>query len=152
MLTPAQQLSKAIFIASREHEQVFDRGGNPYVLHPLRIMMRLRTQDFELMCISVLHDVFEDSKNITLDDLHKQGFSERVINALRLLTHHEDDTYDVYIEKISKNKDAIIVKLEDLRDNSDITRLKGIRDKDIERIKKYHTCYLFLKDKLKGFQ
>ena len=134
----------AMRIASQVHEKQKDKGGNSYILHPIRIAMRLRTTDEELMQIAILHDVVEDS-NVTIDFLKKEGFSDRVLVALDLLTHKCDDSYEEYIEKISKNVDAIKIKLEDLRDNSDITRLKGLSVKDFKRMEKYHRSYVFLR-------
>lgn len=131
-------------IASQVHEKQKDKGGNSYILHPIRIAMRLRTIDEELMQIAILHDVIEDS-NVTIDFLEKEGFSDRVLVALDLLTHKPTDSYKEYIEKISKNADAIKIKLEDLRDNSDITRLKGLSVEDFKRMEKYHRSYVFLR-------
>lgn len=144
-------LGTAIAIASCVHESQKDKGGNAYILHPMRIMMRLRTDDEELMQIAILHDVVEDSKGEwTIDRLWGEGFSARVCGALELLTHDHNDSYEEYIKKISTNKDALRVKLEDLRDNSDITRLKGVRQKDFERVIKYNKAYAYLKNCLKS--
>lgn len=136
-------LGTATALASRIHENQKDKGGKPYILHPLRIMMRLRTRDEELMSIAVLHDVVEDS-TVTLQQLTDMGFSKRVTDALALLTHDHDVGYEAYIRQISMSRDASLVKLEDLRDNSDITRLKGIREKDMQRAAKYNRAFLFL--------
>jgi (p)ppGpp synthase/HD superfamily hydrolase len=127
---------KAVFIAAREHLGVRDKGGHAYILHPMRIAMRLRTSDEELMSIAILHDVIEDSK-LTFEDLKAEGFSDRVIAALKLLTHQKGVSYDDYIDGMRGNRDALLVKREDLRDNSDITRLKGVSEKDFERMNKY---------------
>lgn len=139
---------KAMFIAAREHLGVRDKGGNAYILHPMRIAMRLRTNDEELMSIAILHDVVEDSK-LTFDDLKAEGFSDRVITALRLLTHQKGVSYDDYIDAMQGNKDALKVKREDLRDNSDITRLKGLREKDFERMNKYIRAFAKVEQYLK---
>lgn len=147
-MSQALMLAKAIAIAAQSHCQQLDKGGNAYILHPIRIMMRLRTNDEELMQIAILHDVIEDSA-CSVEDLHNAGFSERVIKALTCLTHNKNESYTDYIKRIGTNHDATLVKLEDLRDNSDITRLKGIRQKDLERIEKYHRSYLYLKEILK---
>ena len=140
-------LAKAIAIASDVHVVHEDKGGNAYILHPIRIMMRLRTQDEELMSIAIFHDVIEDSKGKwTTKMLRKIGFSKRVTDALDLLTHDPNDSYMDYVKKISTNPDAVRIKLEDLKDNSDITRLKGIEGKDLKRMEKYHRAYTFLKE------
>lgn len=132
---------KAMFIAAREHLGVRDKGGHAYILHPMRIAMRLRTQDEELLSIAILHDVVEDSK-LTFEDLKSEGFSDRVINALKLLTHQKGVSYDDYIDAMRGNRDALRVKREDLRDNSDITRLKGVREKDFQRMNKYIKSFI----------
>ncbi len=137
-------LSKALQIASTEH-YYYDRGGTPYILHPIRIMMRLRTDDEELMCIAVLHDVVEDS-DVTFEDLKSHGFSNRIIDALELLTHRSVDSYEEYIERIALNYDAVLVKMQDLRDNMDASRLKGASEKDIQRMAKYMKSYEYLKN------
>lgn len=146
-------LGQAIFIAATAHRDQKDKGGKAYILHPLRLMMRLRTDDEELMQIAVLHDVFEDHGDVwCLNDLAVRGFSDRVINALRILTHKKDQSYHDYIMSMVDNHDCIRVKIEDLRDNSDIMRLKGISEKDNARIEKYHKYFLILQEAGKKFQ
>lgn len=146
-------LGRAIAIAASVHETQKDMGGNAYILHPIRLMMRLRTDDQELMQIAILHDSIEDSDgDVTIDSLCKEGFSERVLAALRRLTHNKNEPYEDYIKNITTNKDAVRVKLEDLRDNSDITRLKGLREKDFTRMVKYHKAYHFLKSALEAME
>ena len=135
-------LSLAINIASEAHLKILDKGDKAYILHPLRIMFKV-AYDPILMMIAVLHDVIEDS-DYTIQDLRELGFPERVLDALSLLTHDDEVLYDEYIKLISKNIDAIIIKLEDLKDNSNITRLKGLRQKDLDRTEKYHKSFTFL--------
>jgi len=136
-------LGTAIAIAATCHVEQTDRGGKAYILHPLRMMMRLRTDDEELMCIAVLHDCVEDCE-IDEDDLRTAGMTDRVIDGVLALSRHDDETYEEFIERCALNEDAKRVKLEDLRDNSDITRLKGLRQKDHDRVAKYHKAYVRL--------
>lgn len=133
-------LAKAIMFASEKHVNQTDKGGHAYILHPLRMMMRLRTNDEELKAIAVLHDVVEDCK-VSFDDLKSLGMTERVIEGVRALTKQNGETYEQFIDRASLNRDAMLVKREDLRDNSDITRLKGISAKDIERMTKYMAAF-----------
>jgi len=142
---------KAMLIASREHLGIRDNGGKVYILHPIRVAMRLRTDDEDLMCIAALHDVIEDS-DVTLDDLRSEGFSERVITALELLTHDPSVEYFDYIGSMRNNLDALRVKREDLRDNSDITRLKGLRQKDFDRMEKYCKAYKMIEEYISEFE
>ncbi len=150
--TPEKQLSLAIHIASDVHLDQFDKGGNPYILHPLHLMQQLLF-DKELAAIAVLHDVIEDSAGaITIGFLRSEGFSERVLAALELLTHNEGQNYlESYIPSICTNYDAIRVKRKDLEHNSNITRLKGVRPKDLERIDKYHRAFILLGEAKLGF-
>lgn len=137
----------AAAIAAEIHVDQFDKGGKAYILHVMRVALRLRTTDDELMCIAIMHDVLEDGKGkVTIESLKEKGFSDRVIEALKLLTHDKDVDYMEYVEKISKNYDALRVKMEDLKDNSDITRLKGLREKDFQRMEKYARAYAFLQN------
>ncbi|MEH6443526.1 MAG: GTP pyrophosphokinase [Oceanospirillaceae bacterium] len=135
-------LGLAIEIAVQAHKGQVDKGGYPYILHPLHLMNQLMF-DIELAIIAVLHDVVEDSQ-CTLKELHRLGLSERVILTLGLLTHQADDSYDEYIDKVATNLDAIRIKRKDLEHNSDITRLQGLRDKDLERMAKYHRAFMKL--------
>ncbi len=136
------ELAAAIELATEAHKGAFDKGGNPYILHPLHVMNGLMF-DKGLAVIGVLHDVVEDT-NITLEDLTEMGFSTRTVGALALLTHLPEDSYDDYIFKIAKNYDAIRVKRKDLEHNSNITRLKGVRKKDIKRLEKYCKAFTYL--------
>lgn len=141
-------LAKAISIAARCFEHITDKGGHPYILHCIRVMQGLHTEDEELKCIAILHDVIEDIFEVDpergLDELRKEGFSERVVRALDLLTHRKEVPYDDYIKAIALNVDATKVKLSDLKDNSDITRLKGLTKKDFDKMEKYHRSYIYL--------
>lgn len=143
-------LSKAIRIASEAHEKVLDKGGKPYILHPLRLMFSLPQHDPELLMIAALHDVIEDT-HWSIDMLKQEGFTKRVTDALELLTHDDDTPYFEYIKTMFDNYDCILVKMADLEDNSDITRLKGISEKDIARIQKYHHSYIMLKEAKQKF-
>lgn len=151
-MTPEQQLNLAINIASHAHLNQYDKGGKPYILHPLYVMNQLLF-DLELATIGVLHDVVEDCEEIDIKHLESEGFSERVTKALELLTHNPSDDYlDVYIQGICTNYDAIRVKRKDLEHNSDITRLKGVMPKDTARLKKYHEAFILLNRAKKEFQ
>ena len=136
-------LGIAISIAAKGFENITDKGGQPYILHCLRVMNSLNTNDWELKTIAVLHDCIEDNV-CTVKDLFVLGFSNRVIDALIVLTHDKKVSYDDYIKRISFNEDAVKVKLADLKDNSDITRIKGLTKKDLDRVEKYHRAYTYL--------
>lgn len=141
-------LGKAIALASEAFKNTKDKGGQPYILHCLRVMDNLHTKDEDLKIIAVLHDYiednFEEDPERALKILSECGFSMRVVQALNLLTHRKLTPYDDYIKAISFNTDATKVKLADLKDNSDITRLKGLTKKDFDRMEKYHRSFIYL--------
>lgn len=138
-----QMLSKMISLATERHAGQLDKGGRPYILHPLAVMHRLRTDDEELQCIAVGHDLLEDT-NTTALELADLGFSPRVVSGIWALTKSRDMDATTYREFVKSNPDAVRVKIEDLRHNSDIRRLKGVTEKDIARMVRYHEFYLEL--------
>lgn len=138
------KLGLAFAIVAEAFKDKTDKAGEPYILHCIRVMSGVDPNDEEKRIAAVLHDLVEDT-DWTIDKLRAVGFSERVLKLLFLLTHvKEEMTYDEYIERISNDPDATDIKRADLRDNSDITRLKGLRKKDFERMKKYHRAYIYL--------
>lgn len=140
-------LDKMLVIATNAHSGQFDRGGNPYILHPLAVMYYLKTNDEELMCMALGHDLIEDT-SVTYKDLREAGISERVIDGIRALTKQPGQTYDEYKQNVFANIDAMKVKMADLRHNTDIRRLKGVTEKDLARMAKYQMFYLEIKSKL----
>jgi len=139
-------LGSAITVAAVAHFDQTDKADKAYILHPLRMMMRLRTDDEELMAIAVLHDVLEDNEECTTKELRDAGMTERVIAGVVALTRNPSESYENFIKRCALNPDAKRVKREDLRDNSDITRLKGLRKKDFDRLEKYSKAFIYLSD------
>lgn len=144
-----EMLSAAILLATNAHADQFDRGGTPYILHPLKVMYYLKTSDEELQCVAVLHDILEDTKT-TKQDLVQHGMSQRVIDGVFSLTKLPGETLAEYKHRVFSNLDAMLVKKQDLRHNSDIRRLKNktVTEKDIDRLVKYQQFYLELENKL----
>ena len=140
-------LNRMLELAANAHSGQYDKSGKSYILHCLTVMNYLETEDEELMCIALGHDIIEDTY-VTEDGLRFLGFSERVISGIVALTKHKGQTYEEYKMAVKSNDDAVRVKLCDLRHNSDIRRLKGVSDKDLARLKRYHEFYMELKDKL----
>lgn len=128
-------LERAIQIAAFAHRGQKDKAGNPYILHPLRIMLKMDT--LERMMIAVLHDVIEDS-HWTLGNLRDEGFSPTVIKGVDALTRRRGERYQSYIERVKRHPLVIPIKLGDLEDNMNMLRLKEVNQKDLERMKKYH--------------
>lgn len=143
------QLDKAISIAAQAFEGEYDKSGRPYILHCLEVMNNVdKYEDDELRIIAVLHDLIEDTHWGIHDVAVRGNANDRIIEALELLTHIKGIPYEDYIAGICMNQDAIKVKMADIEHNSSILRLKGVRDKDLQRIAKYHKAYLKLKGAL----
>lgn len=141
-------LASALVIATNAHAGQFDKGGLPYILHPLKVMHYLKSEDEELHCIALLHDVIEDTKT-TYFELLEAGMTNRIMEAVMALTKQPGATVQQYKDRVFANVDAMKVKLADLRHNTDIRRLKGVTAKDIERTAKYHVFYSEILAKLK---
>lgn len=135
---------KAMEIMVRQHKNKTDKSGLPYILHPW--LVAEHQIDEVRTIVALLHDVVEDT-NMTLEDIKNEGFSDEVVEAIRLLTHNPDEEYLDYINNISNNEIALDVKLEDLKHNSQITRLNNITDIDIERAERYKKYLEYLENK-----
>lgn len=142
-----EMLAQMLHIATTAHHGQMDKGGNPYILHPLKVMHYLKSDDEELMCMALGHDVIEDT-TVTYQDLRDAGISDRVIQGIRALTKQPGQTYDEYKASVFASNDAMQVKMADLRHNSDIRRLKGVTDRDVARIAKYMKFYSEIRDRL----
>jgi (p)ppGpp synthase/HD superfamily hydrolase len=127
-------LGKAIELAKTHHAGVFDKGGHPYIEHPLRLMENMDT-NIEKM-VAVMHDLVEDT-HITIAYLRSAGFSEKVLSALDCVTNRDNEDYESFIERIAQNPLATKVKLADLEDNMDLSRIPEPSKKDYKRIEKY---------------
>ena len=136
-----EQIKKALKICYEAHKDQYDKGGLPYVFHPFHLAEQM--QEENEIIVALLHDVLEDS-NYTLIDLEEAGFSENIINALKLLTHQKPVPYMEYIKNIKSNPLATKIKLADLKHNSDINRLDTIDDRVMVRLQKYNQAILFL--------
>ena len=97
----------------------------------------------EEKAVAYLHDVIEDTE-LTLEDLGEYGFSKEVIEAVDIITKKRGEDYQSYLNSVKKNKLARVVKLADLRHNSDLTRLAKVTEKDIKRKEKYQKAIDFL--------
>ncbi|QYR22489.1 HD domain-containing protein [Paenibacillus sp. sptzw28] len=127
-------LTKAIVLAAKHHEGQKDKGGNPYIFHPIRLMLKGITEDEQI--VAILHDTIEDT-DLTLDDLRSEGFSGEIVEAVDSLSRRKNETYEEFIYRIKKDPLARRVKVYDLQDNMNLSRIKKPSVKDKERLKKY---------------
>ncbi len=136
-------LEKAIRLAVKCHRGQKDKGGNPYIFHPLRVMMKMETEDERI--VAVLHDVIEDS-DITARDLRKKGYPKRIVDAVDALSKRKGERYKSYLKRVSKSKLATRVKLEDLTDNMNYRRPQTVTARDRDRLLRYKEAFEFLKE------
>jgi (p)ppGpp synthase/HD superfamily hydrolase len=135
-------LEQAISIAALAHEGQRDKAGAPYVLHPIRVMLRLSSPEERI--VGVLHDVVEDTR-ITRDDLRATGFSEAVLEALDSVTERDGENYADFVVRAASNPIGRAVKLADLEDNCDLARIAAPTERDLERIEKYRRAIAALR-------
>lgn len=158
-----EMLAKMLVIVTNGHSGQFDKGGNPYILHPLKVMHYTKSDDEELMCMALGHDLIEDcsgktifiggqEKVISYAMLREEGISERVINGIWRVTKQPGQTYEEYKAGVFGSVDSMRIKSADLRHNSDIRRLKGVTDKDVARIAKYMKFYSEIQSRLQGMK
>ena len=129
-----EMTKKALMIAFQAHKNQTDKSGMPYIYHPIHLAEQMT--DEETICVALLHDVIEDT-DWTFEELAEHGFSENITEALKLMTHADEVPYMDYVAMIKPNPIARVVKLADLKHNSDLTRLNEINEKAIARVEKY---------------
>lgn len=138
-----EMLNKMLVLATNKHAGQFDKGGNPYILHPIAVMHILGDADEEVQCIALGHDIVEDC-GVTYVELAELGFTERIILGIKNLTKIPGESYDEYKAKVKSHSDSIKVKKADLTHNTRIERLKGVTPKDMARMEKYFHFYMEL--------
>ena len=136
-------LERAIEIAQEAHKGVKDKGGHDYINHPIRVMHAMSNDQEKI--VAILHDVVEDS-DWTFERLKEEGFEDSVIEGLRCVAKHsEEEDYQEFIKRAATNKIATKVKIADIEDNLDLSRLGTLTDKDLTRIEKYKKALKYLK-------
>ncbi len=125
---------QALKLMFAKHKDQVDKSGIPYVFHPFTVAQSMDDENSTI--VALLHDVIEDT-DTTIDELVEMGFNDEIISALKILTHDKSVAYFDYIEKIKSNSLATKVKISDLKNNSDLSRLNKITQKDVERVEKY---------------
>jgi len=136
------ELSRAISLAATAFSGKVDKAGKPYILHLIRVMMAVPDQ---LKPAAVLHDIIEDCSEYSLHHLYNKGFSKRTVETIHCLTHRINESYEQYIARVSFKVDAIKIKIADLEDNMDLSRLDNPTEQDFKRNEKYLKCYNYLK-------
>lgn len=130
-------LERAIEIAAAAHRGQTDKAGKPYILHPLRVMMACEGQDTRI--VAVLHDVIEDT-DWTPEAMRTEGASNEILAALDAVTRHNDETYSEFIERAARNEIGRAVKIADLHDNLNLSRIAQPTQADFARMDRYRAA------------
>ena len=136
-------IETSLQIALQAYAGKTDKAGREYILHPLRVMAKMKT-DLERSA-ALLHDVLEDS-DITAEQLLAAGIPAEVVEAIQYLSRNENEEYQDFVARAKKNKIAARVKIADIEDNIDVLRLSALDEYDLARIKKYHSAWRFLQE------
>ena len=139
----SELLERVAEFSKKAHEGQFDKGGHPYYLHPQCVANMGTTEDEKI--VALLHDVVEDTP-ITLEELKTQGFSDDVLAALKCLTKIKGEDYQTFIQRVATNPLAVKVKIQDLKDNMDLSRLGG---KPHWKMETYKEALIYLEQNLK---
>lgn len=147
-------LAKMYALVPQKFEGVFDKQGKPYFEHCLYVMRHCKLEDEDSLCIALGHDLKEDTD---INDAYLlKHFNPRIAGGIDILTHRPEESYEEYIKRIlnnnfgstvEENKRIIKIKMTDLEHNTHVSRLKGLTEKDFERLEKYHKAYTLLKNK-----
>ena len=118
------KVRKAALLAYKVHASELDKGGYPYIMHPIHLAEQMDTE--EEVIVALLHDVLEsDRSQITAECIELLGVSKEVIESIHIITRNPEDSYFDYIEKIKNNRLARKVKLADIRHNLQVERLRS---------------------------
>ena len=134
LLQESKEVIKAYELAKKAHEGQIDKGGNPYIWHPIAVANLVLTDDEKV--VALLHDIVEDT-SITLKDLYEQGFSNHIVEAINCLTKYANEPLNEYLNRVKNNPLAVTVKIADLTHNSDISRIPQPKKKDYARVERY---------------
>jgi (p)ppGpp synthase/HD superfamily hydrolase len=134
------KLEQAIQLATKLHAGQVDKAGKDYITHPLRVMNSVEGETEKIA--AVLHDTLEDT-SITFEELENL-FGHAVAATVRTLSKLENEDYFDFINRVKQNPVAVKVKIADIKDNMDLSRLKTITDRDLERLEKYQKALSLL--------
>ena len=135
-------LERAIAIAATAHAGQIDKAGAPYILHPLRVMLHVTTNAERI--VAVLHDVVEDCEGWSFERLLGEGYAPEIIAGLKSVTKVEGEAYEDFVKRAAAHPIGRRVKMADLTDNSDLSRISTPTAKDHERIARYQKAIAYI--------
>lgn len=132
----------------RKFEDKYDKGGNPYLLHLFSVQKRFTdmygSRDCDCVVACLLHDILEDTDTTEQELLDVEYVTERAVELVKILTRQKDEPYRAYIRRVAVVEAARRIKVCDLEDNMDITRLHILKDSDFGLLRRYLTAWNFL--------
>lgn len=131
-------IDTAIQIAAEAHAGQKQENGEPYILHPIRVMAHVHTEEEKI--VAILHDVLEKT-SWTAKRLKKRGFPPHILHALDCVTKRRGESHQRFLNRSGSDRLATRVTLADIEDNLDVCRLPKISPKDRKRLKLYHAAY-----------
>ena len=137
------KIETAIVVALAAHKGQKDKAGAPYILHPLRLMLRMETE--QEMIAAVLHDVIEDG-DFSVEYLTSRGFERVVLEAVESVTRREEESYEDFVTRAGLHPLGAIIKQSDILDNMNLNRIASLTEKDLERVAKYNRSLGVLKE------
>jgi len=138
----SSDVEKAQKIATEAHKGAVDKSGQPYILHPERVAAGVKTPEEKV--VAWLHDVVEDT-NVSMEEIEREFGPETAV-AVRAITHEKEEPWAAYLMRVKANEVAKAVKISDLIDNSNLSRLSVVKPKDVKRQAKYNRALYFLMD------
>lgn len=133
-------IETALELALKTHRGQTDKAGKAYIMHPIRVASEFKEDD--LVIVSLLHDVVEDT-DVKITEIESL-FGKNIALAVDGVTRREGETYDDFIYRCSQNRLSRLVKMADLKDNMDLTRLETVGEKDLARVEKYKKALDYL--------
>lgn len=133
---PMTALAAAIILATDGHRGQIDKGGVPYILHPLSVMRRCAEAGYDgysYLITAVLHDVVEDTKCtlVSIDNI----FGPNIAGYVKSVTREKDEKYYDFVLRAMDNWVGRVVKFHDLMDNTDPSR--ALSNKSLHLVKRY---------------
>ena len=136
----SQDVATAKAWAERLHRGQTDKAGSPYIGHPARVAGRLCSPEAQV--VGWLHDTVEDT-GLALSEIERK-FGAETAAAVDAVSRRSGESWDDYLQRVKLNPVARLVKISDLVDNSNLSRLSTVTMKDVLRQEKYNRALKFL--------
>ena len=107
-------LCEAVSLATRYHRGQVDKAGEAYILHIMRVIVRLKCPEDQI--VAALHDIIEDTP-CEMEDLRMAGFSINTLSAIDSLTRRKGEKYKTYVRRCCQDPTAARVKMADVKDH-----------------------------------